>query len=101
MRESGVRIIHKTTTQLPSSSSSTATTIITTTTTTTTIQLLSSSSPTTATAATTITSLLCYDPRPWNELPDNVKASDSVQNFTTQLKTLLFRKGLILPYLDC
>ena len=28
----------------------------------------------------------------WNELPDNIKAADSVQNFKKQLKTLLFRK---------
>ena len=33
-----------------------------------------------------------YAPRLWNELPDNIKASDSVQNFKKQLKTLLFRK---------
>ena len=33
-----------------------------------------------------------YAPRPWNELPDNIKAADSVQNFKKQLKTLLFRK---------
>ena len=29
-------------------------------------------------------------PRLWNELPDNIKAADSVQNFKKQLKTLLF-----------
>ena len=29
-------------------------------------------------------------PRLWNELPDNFKAADSVQNFKKQLKTLLF-----------
>ena len=33
-----------------------------------------------------------YSPRLWNELPDNTKAADSVQNFKKQLKTLLFRK---------
>ena len=31
-----------------------------------------------------------YAPRLWNELPDNIKAADSVQNFKTQLETLLF-----------
>ena len=31
-----------------------------------------------------------YAPRLWNELPDNIKAADSVQNFKKQLKTLLF-----------
>ena len=31
-----------------------------------------------------------YTPRLWNELPDNIKAADSVQNFKKQLKTLLF-----------
>ena len=33
-----------------------------------------------------------YAPRLWNELPDYIKAADSVQNFKKQLKTLLFRK---------
>ena len=33
-----------------------------------------------------------YAPRLWNELPDNIKAADSVQNFKKQLKTLLFQK---------
>ena len=33
-----------------------------------------------------------YAPLLWNELPDNTKAADSVQNFKKQLKTLLFRK---------
>ena len=33
-----------------------------------------------------------YAQRLWNELPDNIKAADSVQNFKKQLKTLLFRK---------
>ena len=33
-----------------------------------------------------------YAPHLWNELPDNIKAADSVQNFKKQLKTLLFRK---------
>ena len=33
-----------------------------------------------------------YAPRLWNELPDNIKAAESVQNFKKQLKTLLFRK---------
>ena len=31
-----------------------------------------------------------YAARLWNELPDNIKAADSVQNFKKQLKTLLF-----------
>ena len=31
----------------------------------------------------------------WNELPDNIKTADSVQNFKSQLKTLLFRKEFI------
>ena len=34
-------------------------------------------------------------PRLWKELPDNIKAADSVQNFKTQLKTLLFQKEFI------
>ena len=38
------------------------------------------------------TPLYTYAPRLWNELPDNIKAADSVQNFKKQLKTLLFRK---------
>ena len=29
-----------------------------------------------------------YAPHLWNELPDNVKAADSVQNFKTQQKTI-------------
>ena len=33
-----------------------------------------------------------YAPRLSNELPDNIKAADSVHNFKKQLKTLLFRK---------
>ena len=33
-----------------------------------------------------------YAPRIWNELPDDIEAADSVQNFKKQLKTLLFRK---------
>ena len=36
-----------------------------------------------------------YATRFWNKLPDNIKAADSVQNFKTQLKTLLFRKEFI------
>ena len=36
-----------------------------------------------------------YAPRLWNELPDNIKAADSVQNFKKLLKTLLFRKKFI------
>ena len=36
-----------------------------------------------------------YAPRLWNELPDNTKAADSVQNLKKQLKTLLFRKEFI------
>ena len=28
-----------------------------------------------------------YEPRLWNELPENIKAADSVQNFKKQLKT--------------
>ena len=39
-----------------------------------------------------------YAPRLWNELPDNIKAADSVQNFKKPLKTLLFRKGFNLLY---
>ena len=39
-----------------------------------------------------------YAPRLWNELPDNIKAADSVQNFRKQLKTLLFRKEFNLLY---
>ena len=37
-----------------------------------------------------------FSPRLWNELPDNINAADSVQNFKEQLKTLLFRKEFIL-----
>ena len=40
-----------------------------------------------------------YAPRLWNELPDNIKAADSVQDFKKQLKTLLFRKEFIY-YMD-
>ena len=36
-----------------------------------------------------------YAPHLWNELPDNIKAADGVQNFKKQLKTLLFRKEFI------
>ena len=36
-----------------------------------------------------------YAPHLRNELPDNIKAADSVQNFKKQLKTLLFRKEFI------
>ena len=36
-----------------------------------------------------------YAPPLWNELPDNIKAADSVQNFKTQLKTLLIQKEFI------
>ena len=36
-----------------------------------------------------------YAPRLWNELPDNIKAADSVQNLKKQLKTLLFQKEFI------
>ena len=36
-----------------------------------------------------------YAPRLWNELPDNIKAADSEQNFKKQLKTLLFRKEFL------
>ena len=39
-----------------------------------------------------------YAPRLWNELPDNIKAADSAQNFKKQLKTLLFRKEF--DYMD-
>ena len=35
-----------------------------------------------------------WAPRLWNELPDNIKAADSVQNFKTQLKTLAISKGI-------
>ena len=34
-----------------------------------------------------------------NELPDNIKAADSVHNFKPQMKTLLFREDLI-DYMD-
>ena len=37
-----------------------------------------------------------YAPRLWNELPDNIKAADSVQNFREQLRT--FQKELIRPH---
>ena len=40
-----------------------------------------------------------YALRLWNELPDNIKAADSVQNFKKQLKTLLFERSLI-DYMD-
>ena len=53
---------------------------------------------TAATAAATTAYLKrfgAYAPRLWNELPDNIKAADSVQNFKKQLKTLLFRKEFI------
>ena len=40
-----------------------------------------------------------YAPRLWNELPDIIKAADSVQNLKKQLKILLFRKELI-DYMD-
>ena len=36
-----------------------------------------------------------YAPRLWNELPDNIKAADSVQNLKKQLKTLLFQMQFI------
>ena len=36
-----------------------------------------------------------YAPRLWNELTDNIKAVDSVQNVRKQLKTLLFLKEFI------
>ena len=39
-----------------------------------------------------------YAPRLWNELPDNIKAADSVQNFKKQLKTLLFRMEFNWPW---
>ena len=40
--------------------------------------------------------ILClYAPRLWNELPDDIKAADSVQNFKKQFKTLLFRMEFI------
>ena len=35
-----------------------------------------------------------YAPRLWNELPDSIKAAESVQIFKKQLKTLLFQKDL-------
>ena len=40
-------------------------------------------------------------PRLWNELPDNIKAADSVQDLKIQLKTLLFRKEFIRLYGLC
>ena len=42
-----------------------------------------------------------YAPRLWNELPDNIKAADSVQNFKKQLKTLLFRKEFNMDHDNC
>ena len=39
-----------------------------------------------------------YAPHLWNELHDNIKAADSVQNFKKQLKTLLFGKEFIWLY---
>ena len=42
--------------------------------------------------------ICAYAPRLWNELPDNIKAADSVQNLKKQLKTLLFRKQFIWLY---
>ena len=36
-----------------------------------------------------------YARRFWNELPDNIKAADSAQNFKTELKTLLLGKEFI------
>ena len=36
-----------------------------------------------------------YAPRLWNELPYNIKAADSVQNFKKPLKTLPFQKESI------
>ena len=40
-------------------------------------------------------SFCTYAPRLWKELPDNIKAADSVQNFKKQLKTLLnFERSL-------
>ena len=36
-----------------------------------------------------------YAPHLWNELPDDIKAADSVKNFKKQLKTLLFREEFI------
>ena len=39
-----------------------------------------------------------YAPRLWNELPDNIKASDSVQNFKT-VKYIAISKGFYLTIL--
>ena len=36
-----------------------------------------------------------YAPQLWNELPDNIKAAESVQNIKKQLKPLLFQKEFI------
>ena len=41
-----------------------------------------------------------YAPRLWNELLDNIKAADSVQNFKTQLKTIAISKGSWSDYMD-
>ena len=38
-----------------------------------------------------------YAPRLWNELPDNIKAADSVQNFKKQLKTF---EWSLFDYID-
>ena len=39
-----------------------------------------------------------YAPDIWKELPENIKAADSVQNFKEQLKASLFRKEFIWLY---
>ena len=39
-----------------------------------------------------------YATRLWNDLPDHIKAADSVQNFKTQLKTLPFQKEFLWQY---
>ena len=44
--------------------------------------------------------LCAYAPRLWNELPDNIKAADSLQNLKKQLKTLFLFKRSSFDYMD-
>ena len=41
-----------------------------------------------------------YAPRPWNELPDKLKASDNVQNFKTQLNIAISKGVLYKVFLN-
>ena len=45
---------------------------------------------------TNLKAFCAYAPRLWNELPDNIKAAESVQNFKKQLKTFAISKGVYL-----